>query len=61
MRLLTPVYPVFQFFALVNASVLHRLMLEMREKTVFAPTNHALNKFNGQLDTNFIDYHISES
>ena len=50
---------MFQFFKLINADELFSITLRRAEGTVFAPTNAALEKFQGGGDVN-IRYHMGE-
>ncbi|XP_073943159.1 fasciclin 1 Fas1 domain-containing isoform X2 [Choristoneura fumiferana] len=48
-----------QFLALLSRNVVSNTSLHHRQMTLFAPTNEAFQRYNGEMDDNLVLYHIS--
>ncbi|CAK1546048.1 unnamed protein product [Leptosia nina] len=48
-----------QFLALLERNVVANMSLQYRQMTLFAPTNAAFQKYNGEMDDFLVLYHIS--
>ncbi|XP_068630999.1 fasciclin-1 [Battus philenor] len=48
-----------QFLALVERNMVANVSLQYRQMTMFAPTNEAFQRYNGEMDDNLVLYHIS--
>lgn len=47
-----------QFLSLLERNVVANTTLHYRQMTLFAPTNEAFQRFNGELDDSLVLYHI---
>ncbi|XP_047984150.1 fasciclin-1 isoform X4 [Leguminivora glycinivorella] len=48
-----------QFLALLSRNAVANTSLHYRQMTLFAPTNEAFQRYNGEMDDNLVLYHIS--
>nr|XP_026496791.1 fasciclin-1 isoform X1 [Vanessa tameamea] len=48
-----------QFFALLERNVVANMSLQYRQMTLFAPTNQAFQRYNGEMDDSLVLFHIS--
>ncbi|KAL0832786.1 hypothetical protein ABMA28_000951 [Loxostege sticticalis] len=48
-----------QFLALLERNVVANTSLQYRQLTMFAPTNEAFQRYNGEMDDSLVLYHIS--
>ncbi|XP_026321961.1 fasciclin-1 isoform X5 [Hyposmocoma kahamanoa] len=48
-----------QFLALLERNLIANSTLQLRQMTLFAPTNQAFQRYNGEMDDNLVLYHIA--
>lgn len=51
-------FSLLQFLSLLERNVVANTSLQYRQMTLFAPTNQAFQKYNGEMDDSLVLYHI---